>query len=179
MPSLNFRHITNTIFVAGLKQIGFSRKKKNTSSNTFCFRGDFGHIFFFEKLAEKNSLNFFLYKHGSKFPLFTCSVRQLGLVKGEEKIKKMLSYPFDDFYFENEDELIGLYDMVYELLKNNIYDFFYNDLDEEIFNYCIEDRKAFLDKYKECSITDMNIIMHKLREDWVNQRFTERKNFIP
>jgi hypothetical protein len=174
MSDVNFRHITNTILRKNFTRIGLDHRKNNPNKYTFCYKNDIGHLFLIDKISGEKSIRFFLYKYGSNFPLYLCSIKYLGLVKGDEKIKRILLYPFDDFHYSNEEELICLYDMVFGLLKHYADDFYLGKLDEEIFNYCIENKNIISEKYKDLSKTNINKIMHDLRDEWISQRFTER-----
>jgi hypothetical protein len=170
----NFKYITEGVFLKFLDDIGFTVKEKQKYNYTLYFGENKNNVFIFNKINKINALNFFLFKPESKFPLYTSTIRQLGIYKGDTEIKKMLKYPFDNYYFDNDTELIGIYDFVFGLLKENAYDYFYGNLDVEIFNFIVNEKKEFKKKYDRFSTEDKFKIMCKFRDEWDKQRFIKR-----
>jgi predicted hydrocarbon binding protein len=125
-------------------------------------------------LAGINRVCFYLYKPGTKYPVYT--IRLLVLTKGNEIEKKIFENARDYFVFDTKDELLGIFDFVYGILKQYVYSFYCENLDKEIDNYFEIIDKIKREKYKNTSKEELYKIGHEMGKKWNEVRFFDRKH---
>ncbi|GMO34825.1 MAG: hypothetical protein Ta2B_15200 [Termitinemataceae bacterium] len=131
---IHFKTITNDIFIPAMRKLGFMVRKttKVTQGITFYYDGIFANVFIVDKIPQVNAVKFLMSRKEKNELAFPCNIMMLALVRGDEKIKKIFEDRFSDLYFDNDDELVGIYDFVYGLLRENISDFYYGNLKSEM-----------------------------------------------
>jgi hypothetical protein len=172
---IDFISIIEKTFFPALKNLQFDFKSKERNIFKLFYMNKELNVFSIYKLTGMNRVGFHLFKPGAKQLVYT--IRLLVLTKGNETEKKIFENARDYFVFDTKDELIGIFDFVYDILKQYGYSFFCENLDKEI-DDCFEIlNKLQKDKYKDVSKSELYKIGHEMGEKWNKIRFLDRKHF--
>jgi hypothetical protein len=172
--SINFKHITETIFIPAIKDLGFKIKSKSKNNIDLYYNDNESNLFELSKFSIKNAVSFSLFIEKNGY-IFSYPIRHIALVKCDKNIREMFEHPFDNFYYDNDDELIGIYDFVYGLMRTNMDDFFYGNLLDEINVSCINIRNKLSNEYKNYSEMEKFNLSRGWQANWEKIRFSERQ----
>jgi hypothetical protein len=171
---IDFLSVIEKSFFPALKNLQFNFKAKERNIFKLFYMDNELNIFSVYKLTGMNRVGFYLSKPETKCPVYT--IRLLVLTRGNKMERKIFENARDYFVFDTKDELIGILDFVYGILKQYVYSFFCENLDKEIDN-CFEilDKKK-KEKYKNVTKEQLHKIGHEMGGGWNKIRFLDRKN---
>jgi hypothetical protein len=169
--AVDYKDITNRIFIPALKKIGFRVKSKTKRDVIFFYNGNESHEFLLEKDTTENAVCFHFWKlHTGDIPY---SLRNIILVVCDEPYKSMHVNAPEKYYYDTAEELIGIYDFVYGVIIKAAYDFYYGDLADRIKEDILIRKKKGEKENKDETEEFKRIFQYIM--DWEKVRFIERR----
>jgi hypothetical protein len=168
---VNYKGITNDVFIPAIKKLGFHIQSRSKYEYCFFYKDNILNRFIFEKKSLENAISFYFSRPG----FLRYALRNIILVVSDEPFKSMHVYMPGKYYYDTDEELIGIYDFAYGIISKVAEDFYYGDLvnkiEEEILSRKKKAERENRDTEKEFAI----ILQHMI--DWEKVRFIERHYF--
>jgi hypothetical protein len=166
--TVDYKHITDSIFIPALKRLGFRIQSRSKYEYFFIFKDNNQNRFIIEKKKLENAISFYFSRPG----ILRYAMRNIIIVVGDEPYKSMHINAPDKYYYDTDEELIGIYDFAYGVISKTINTFYYGDLVDKIKEYfLVQKNKA--ESEKRDRIEEFKKIVQYMM-DWEKVRFTER-----
>jgi hypothetical protein len=167
--AVTYKHVTESVFIPALKNLGFSILSKSKNFIEFFYKDNKKYKFFVEKDNTRNAVSFTLFK-----PLVAYTLRNIVLIRAEERYRKIHEICLDKYFFDTDDELIGIYDFAYGLISQIKDDFYYGNLVDEIEKESLNSKEKNSEMFKYLDNDKRTQMLYQYIEEWKKVRFLER-----
>lgn len=167
---VDYKNITENIFIPMLKKLGFHIKYRSKYKIVFFYKDNQLNQFIIEKDNIENAVGFFFRKPYSG--VIEYALRNIILIVCDEPYKTMHENAPEKYYYDTNEELIGIFDFAYGIISNCANDFYCGDLTNKMHEDFIARKKQIKKKNKDEKEEFMRIFQYM--NDWKKVRFTER-----